>query len=69
MNTYGGVDGGEWLTSCFSSFTPGERARGTHWIGGCNLRKLQCEDVDWIHLAHRVQWRSLVDTVVNLRVP
>jgi hypothetical protein len=28
------------------------------------------EDVDWIHLAlHRDQWRVLVNTVMNLRVP
>jgi len=28
------LDGGEWLASCSSSFTPRERAPGTHWIGG-----------------------------------
>jgi hypothetical protein len=28
------------------------------------------EDVDWIHLTQdRVQWRVLVNTVINLRVP
>jgi hypothetical protein len=27
-------------------------------------------DVDWIQLAHnRVQWRALVNTAMNLRVP
>jgi hypothetical protein len=26
--------GGEWSTSRPGSFTPGERAPGTHWIGG-----------------------------------
>jgi hypothetical protein len=26
--------GGEWLSSCPGCFTPGERAPGTHWIGG-----------------------------------
>jgi hypothetical protein len=26
--------GGEWSTLCPSRFTPGERARDTHWIGG-----------------------------------
>jgi hypothetical protein len=46
MKTYRGVDvwiqvflisalvGGEWLASCPCRFTPGERAPGTHWIGG-----------------------------------
>jgi len=29
-----------------------------------------CEDVDWIHLYQdRVQWRTLVNTVMNFRVP
>jgi len=28
------------------------------------------EDVDWIKLAQdRVQWRTLVNTIMNLRVP
>jgi len=47
MKTYGGLevllhalltsslDGGEWSASCLSSFTPGVRAPGTHWIGDC----------------------------------
>jgi hypothetical protein len=26
--------GGEWSSSCPSHFIPGERAAGTHWIGG-----------------------------------
>jgi hypothetical protein len=46
MKAYGGVDvqihifltsalvGGEWSTSHPGRFTPGGRARGTHWIGG-----------------------------------
>jgi hypothetical protein len=28
------LDGGEWSVSRTGRFTPGERARGTHWIGG-----------------------------------
>jgi hypothetical protein len=28
------VDGGEWSTSHPGNFNPGERAPGTHWIGG-----------------------------------
>jgi hypothetical protein len=27
------LDGGEWSASRPGRFTPGERARGTHWIG------------------------------------
>jgi hypothetical protein len=46
MKAYGGVDvyihvfvtsalvGGKWSASCPGRFTPGERAAGTHWIGG-----------------------------------
>jgi hypothetical protein len=28
------LDGGEWSASCPWRFIPGERAPGTHWIGG-----------------------------------
>jgi hypothetical protein len=28
------LDGGEWSASRLGRFTPGERATGTHWIGG-----------------------------------
>jgi hypothetical protein len=34
------------------------------------LKEICCEDVDWIHLAQdKDQWRALVNTVMNLRVP
>jgi hypothetical protein len=35
-----------------------------------DLKKMVCEDVNWILLAQdRVQWRELVSTVINLRIP
>jgi hypothetical protein len=35
-----------------------------------DLREVGCSDMDWIHLAQdRDQWRTLVNTVTNLRVP
>jgi hypothetical protein len=52
------------------------RVRG-HWedlvVGGCTILKwiLERQDgMDWIDLAQdRDQWRALVNTVMNLRVP
>jgi hypothetical protein len=35
-----------------------------------DIREVLREGVDWIHLAQDMdQWRVLVDTVMNLRVP
>jgi hypothetical protein len=35
-----------------------------------DLREIGCCDMDWIHLAQdRDQWRALVNTVMDLRVP
>jgi hypothetical protein len=35
-----------------------------------DLREIGWDDVDWINLAQdRDQWRALVGTVMNLRVP
>jgi hypothetical protein len=35
-----------------------------------NLRDIGCDGMDWIDLAQdRDQWRDLVNTVMNLRVP
>jgi hypothetical protein len=35
-----------------------------------DLREIGWDDVDWIDLAqNRDQWRALVSTVMNLRVP
>jgi hypothetical protein len=35
-----------------------------------NLRGAGWDGVDWIYIAHdRTQWRALVNTVLNLRIP
>jgi hypothetical protein len=35
-----------------------------------DLRETGWDGVDWVYLAQdRAQWRALVDTVMNLRVP
>jgi hypothetical protein len=35
-----------------------------------DLREMGCEGVDWIHVVQdRDQWRAVVNTVMNLRVP
>jgi hypothetical protein len=35
-----------------------------------NLRKIRLDGMDWIELAlDRDQWKALVKTVMNLRVP
>jgi hypothetical protein len=35
-----------------------------------NLREIKWDGVDWIDLPQdRGQWRALVNTVINLRVP
>jgi hypothetical protein len=35
-----------------------------------DLREIGWDDIDWIDLAQdRDQWRTLVNTVMNLRVP
>jgi hypothetical protein len=58
MKVYGGVDvlihifltsalvGGEWSASRPCRFTPGERAPGTHWIGGWVGPRTYLDDVE-----------------------
>jgi hypothetical protein len=38
--------GGEWSTSRPGCFTPGERAPGTHWIGGWVDLRAGLDDLD-----------------------
>jgi hypothetical protein len=58
METYGRVEiqfhllltsalvGGEWSALRPSCFTPGQRAPGTHWIGGWVGPKTRLDDVE-----------------------
>jgi hypothetical protein len=58
MKTYGGLDvqihifltsalvGGEWSASRPGSLTPGERALGNHWIGGCVGPRAGLDDME-----------------------
>jgi hypothetical protein len=58
MKAYGGVDvyihifftsalaGGEWSASRPGRFIPGERASGTHWIGGWRDPKAGLDDME-----------------------
>jgi hypothetical protein len=42
------------------------------WVGNIkiDLREVGWDGVDWIDIAQdRAQWRALVNTVLNLRVP
>jgi hypothetical protein len=53
----------------------GKRPQGRptcRWVDNIkmNLKEIRWDGMDWIDLAEdRVQWRSLVNTVINLRVP
>jgi hypothetical protein len=38
--------GGEWSTSRPGRFTPGERAPGAHWIGGCVDLRAGLDDLE-----------------------
>jgi hypothetical protein len=49
---------------------PGRPRR--RWVDNIkmDLREIGCDGMDWIDLAQdRDQWRALVSTVMNLRVP
>jgi hypothetical protein len=53
----------------------GKRPRGRprrRWVDNIKMdvREIGWDDMDWIDLAQdRDQWRALVETVMNLRVP
>jgi hypothetical protein len=40
------LDGGEWSASPPSRFTPGQRAPGTHWMGGWVGHRTDLESVE-----------------------
>jgi hypothetical protein len=40
------IAGGEWSASCPGRFTPGERAPGTHWIGGWVDPRAGLDDIE-----------------------
>jgi hypothetical protein len=45
---------------------------GRRWVNNIkiDLRKIECDGMDWTDLAQDPdQWRALVNTVMNLRVP
>jgi hypothetical protein len=40
------------------------------WVDNMDLGEIEWDGMDWIHLAQdRDQWRALMNTVMNLRVP
>jgi hypothetical protein len=49
---------------------PLERPR-RRWVDNIKMdRDIGCDGVDWMYMAQdRDQWRALVNTVLNLRVP
>jgi hypothetical protein len=55
--------------------TDGKRSLGkprSRWVDNIkmDLREIGWDGMDWIYLAqNRDQWRALVNTVMNLRVP
>jgi hypothetical protein len=51
---------------------PGEKRPIRRWVDNIkiDLREIEWDGMDWIDLAQdRDQWRALVNTVMNLRVP
>jgi hypothetical protein len=55
---------------CIRHFGEGDLTTRKTWDGWMDLKETGCERVGWVHLARdRVQWRAIVNTVMNLRVP
>jgi hypothetical protein len=60
-----------WLRTVIKTDTTHIRPR-RRWVDNIkiSLRKIGWDDMDWINQAEdRDQWRALVNTVMNLRVP
>jgi hypothetical protein len=60
------LDGDEWSASCPCRFTRKERALGTNWIGGFNLRE-RVPGIHWI--GGWVGPRAVLDEVVKRKIP
>jgi hypothetical protein len=54
------LDGGEWSLSCPCLFTPGERASGTHRIGGWVGPRAGIAAMEWIKISYPCRESNLV---------
>jgi hypothetical protein len=75
MRTCGTHEGGAMYLQGFASEAQGKRSLGRtrlRWEGKIkmDLREIEIDGANWIQPAQdRVQWRTFVSTIMNLRVP